>query len=887
MRQCPPIVRSFRVSFFLLAAVCLSWPSSSQAEEPGTELLFERDIRPILKEHCIHCHGEGGETEGGLDVRLQRFLVKGGDSGEAIDPGKPDFSYLVMRLDAGEMPPDEDKLLPQHEIDLIKTWIAQGAKTARPEPEEIGNGPIITEEERNFWSFLPVQEYPIPEVAQQELVSTPIDAFIVQKLESEDLTYSYEADKRTLIRRATFDLTGLPPTPAEINDFLNDESPEAFETVIDRLLASPEYGERWGRHWLDVAGYADSEGYTIQDPLRDYAYKYRNYVIDSFNNDIPYNQFITEQLAGDELAKRPLDNTDPETIRLLTATGFLRMAPDGTGSGPDDADVARNEVMSETINIVSTSIMGITVGCAQCHDHKYDPIPQTDYYEMRAIFEPALDCKSWKPPQGRRYSLYTKEDYAEADRIEAEAKKVLAVHSEKQTAYIEETFESELKKLPEEIHEAARLARKTADKERTEEQKTLLKEHPSLNVSAGSLYLYNRKASDELKKIAAEATEIRAKKPFHDYLRSLIEPDGHVPPTHLFYRGDIKQPKEEVQPASLTVLEDRLEPIPVNDEDMPTTGRRLAFARQLTSGEYPLVPRVIVNRIWMHHMGRGLVDSPADFGKLGSLPTHPELLDWLATDFMNNGWKIKRMHKMMMLSQVYQQSSARQPQLEEGDPDNKLYARMSIRRLAAEDVRDSLLAISNQFTRKQGGTSVPVREDNVGQIVVGNPTKEVGGKYADGAPLNGEEFRRSVYIQVRRSTPLALLETFDAPRMQPNCTSRNVSTVTPQALMLMNNNVVHERAVAFAERLENDAGEDRAAQVNLAYQLAWGLEPTESERNQAIAFIEQQTVEFAKFTPEEAADDKKEAPAGPEPGDQALASFCHALFSANRFLYID
>ena len=881
MRQSPVMVRLL-FAHLILPVICLATPLSLSAEENSPELLFERDIRPILKEHCVHCHGEGGEAEAGLDVRLRRFMVTGGDSGESIVPGSPESSYLVMRLDSGEMPPDEDKLLPAHDIELIKTWIAQGARTARPEPEEIGDGPIITEEERNFWSFQPVKNYPVPEVIQTELIDTPVDAFLLRTLEEKGLTYSYEADKRTLIRRATFDLTGLPPTPEEIENFLNDDSPEAWEKVIDRLLASPHYGERWGRHWLDVAGYADSEGYTIQDDLRPYSYKYRNYVIDSFNNDLPYDQFIIEQLAGDELAPHPLDNTDPETIRLLTATGFLRMAPDGTGSGPDDVNLARNEVMSETLNIVSTSVMGLTVGCAQCHDHKYDPIPQTDYYEMRAIFEPALDWKNWQAPAGRRFSLYTKEDYARSDEIEAEAKKILDARTEKQTAYINETFESELQKLPAEIHEAARLARQTPDKERTEEQKTLLKEHPSLNVSAGSLYLYNRKAADELQKLADEAAAVRAKKPYHDYLRALVEPENHVPATYLFYRGDIQQPKDEVQPAMLTVLEDRFEPIPVNDESLPTTGRRLAFARQLVSGNDPVVPRVMVNRIWMHHMGRGLVDSPADFGKLGSQPTHPELLDWLASDFMANDWKIKRMHKLIMLSRAYRQSSARQEHLDEVDVDNTLYARMSIRRLAAEDVRDALLAVSDQFTRKFDGPAIPVREDNVGQIVVGNPTPEVGGKYADGGSLNGEEYRRSVYIQVRRSTPLALLETFDAPRMQPNCTSRNVSTVTPQALLLMNNNVVHERAVDFANRLKSAAGDDRAAQVQLAYELAWGTEPSEAEQQQALTFLAEQEAEFAKFVPE-----GEEAKTATPPADQAMASFCHALFSANRFLYVD
>ncbi|MEZ6047795.1 MAG: DUF1553 domain-containing protein [Planctomycetaceae bacterium] len=357
---------------------------------------------------------------------------------------------------------------------------------------------------------------------------------------------------------------------------------------------------------------------------------------------------------------------------------------------------------------------------------------------MRAVFEPALNWKKWQTPSGRRFSLYTKADYDQSAALDAQAKVILDERTKKQNEYIQQTFDSELKKLPESIHEAARLARETPDKDRTEEQKQLLREHPSLNVSAGSLYLYNRKAADELKVMADEAAAITANKPYHDYVRALIEPAEAPPETFLFYRGDIKQPKEAVVPAALTIFEHQLEPIPVNDEALPTTGRRLNFARQLTSGDYPLVPRVMVNRIWLHHMGRGLVDSPGDFGKLGSLPTHPELLDWLAHDFIENGWHIKRMHKLIMMSRVYRQSSARQLQLDDMDPDNKLYARMAIKRLAAEDVRDSLLAVSQSFTRKLDGYAVPVKEDNVGQIVVGNPVPENGGKYAESPPPTGK-----------------------------------------------------------------------------------------------------------------------------------------------------
>lgn len=873
-----------RINSFLCWSVLItlaSLPGSVQAEDPSQELTFERDIRPLLKEHCVHCHGEAGETEGGLDVRLKRFLVSGGDSGESIVPGNPDESLLLMRLYDGEMPPDEKKQLPKQEILLIENWIKQGAKTAHPEPEEIGDGPIITQEERDFWSFQPVSRPPLPQINQTQLANTPLDYFLLKRLEQENLSYSPQADKRTLIRRATFDLLGLPPTQAEINQFLNDDSPNAYELLIDRLLASPHYGERWGRHWLDVAGYADSEGYTASDTIRPFSYKYRNYVIQSLNDDLPFNQFVIEQLAGDELAKRPFKNMDPETIRLLTATGFLRMAPDGTGSGPDDQNIARNEVMSETINIVTTSLLGMTVGCAQCHDHKYDPIPQTDYYRMRAIFEPALDWKKWKTPQARRLSLYTDADHKQAAEIEAQAKKVLEERTKKQTEFIDRTFEKELQKLPQEIHELARKGHKTPAKDRTEEQKALIKKYPSLNITSGSLYLYDRKAADELKKYADKAANIRAQKPFHDYLRVLVEESNNLPPTHLFYRGDFKQPKQELEPASLSILEHNHTPIPKNNEQLPTTGRRLEFAQQLVSGKNPLVARVMVNRIWLHHFGHGLVSTPSDFGKLGSRPTHPELLDWLAEEFVSSGWSMKQLHKLIMTSAAYQQSSARKPELDQLDPENKLYARMSIRRLAAEDVRDALLAVSGSFTRKLNGTAVPVREDNIGQIVVGNPTKEVGGKYADGAPLNGEEFRRSVYIQFRRTTPLAMLETFDGPRMEPNCSTRHSSTVTPQALLLMNNNTVHERAVEFSQKLQ---GDNLSEKVRFAFESAWGILPEETRVQQTISFLKQQEAEFKKHQPKP--DPKNKTPQ-PTPSEQALASFCHALLSANPFLYVD
>lgn len=890
MRACPcgridsrptdsnPAMHRFPLSVIPLVATLFLLTSQVNADE-GVPLTYEKQIRPIFKTHCFACHGEAGVLEGGLDLRLRRLMVKGGDSGAAIKPGKIEESYLFDRIVEGEMPPG-DAHLSEKEIALIRRWIQSGAPTARPEPEQLGSATLITEEERNFWAFQPIGRPSIPTVENTDRVRTSIDAFLLHKLETQQLVFSPDAEKQTFVRRAFMDLIGLPPTPAEVRQFVEDDSAQAYENLIDRLLASPQYGERWGRHWLDVAGYADSEGYAEEDQPRTYSYKYRDYVIRSFNNDKPWDRFITEQLAGDELVPRPHKNLTPEQIELLVATGFLRMAPDGTGSRNVDQPAARNQVIADTLKIVSTSLMGMSVGCAQCHDHRYDPISQVDYYRMRSVFEPAYDPQNWKSPRGRLLSLYTDDDRKQAAAVEAEAKKVDASRSIKQKEFIQATLEKELAKLPEELREAARTARETPVKKRTPDQEKLLKEYPSVNVSAGSLYLYDRKAADELKKMAEEAAKIRAKKPQEEFIRVMSETPNRVPATHLFFRGEYAQPKQALSPAGLTVIDWMLPAkIPLNDETLPTTGRRLAFARRLTDGNHPLTARVLVNRLWAHHFGRGIVGSLGDLGVLGDRPTHPELLDWLARDFMEGGWKLKRLHKAIMLSTAYRQSSARREELEAVDPDNRLYGRMSIRRLEAEVLRDAMLAVSGKLNPKQFGPPVPVREDEVGQVVVGVDTTDSAGRpTGKKVSLQGEEFRRSIYIQVRRSQPLAVLNTFDAPAMEPNCEARTASTVAPQALMLMNGEFAVSLANDFAVRLQREAKDDLKAQLSLAWFSAYGAPATEAELDDAVTFLSEQTEHFQSLATK---DDKS------TPQTKALALFCQALFSTNRFLYID
>ncbi len=473
-------------------------------------------------------------------------------------------------------------------------------------------------------------------------------------------------------------------------------------------------------------------------------------------------------------------------------------------------------------------------------------------------------------------SLQTDAERAAAAKVEADAARIDGERAAKQREYIDRTFDKEVTKLPEAEREAARAARTTPEPKRTAEQRRLMKEHPSLNVSAGSLYLYDGKAAADLKTYADRAAAVRSAKPVEDFVPVLCEVPGHVPTTHLFRRGDYTQPKAAVEPGGLTVLADG-DPLKLaKDAALPTTGRRLAFAHWLTDGRHPLTARVLVNRAWLHHFGRGLVGTPGDFGFLGERPTHPELLDWLADEFVRSGWSLKHMHRVMMTSTAYRQSSRRSAAGEAVDADNRLLGRMPVRRLEAEALRDAMLAVSGLANARAFGKPVPVKTDAAGQVVVGVDNLDAAGyETGKGALPPGEEHRRSVYVQVRRSRPLALLEAFDAPRAEPNCELRDNSTVAPQSLLLMNNTFVVATAEAFARRVRREATAGGRAEIVRAWSLAFGAEPDEKEVRQATAFLAEQEANFR------ARDAKADAAA------QALASFCHALLSANRFLYLD
>ena len=888
------------VTTFLAAGFCLAAAGSVVA----APLTFEKDIRPILKTHCFHCHGEAGETEGDLDVRLRRFLEKGGKSGPSIVPGDAAKSHLIEQLTNGEMPKGKPRL-PEKDIATITAWIDAGAPTARPEPETLGDEYVFTEEDRNWWSFQPIDRPPVPVV--KDLVSkNPIDAFLAAKMAEQELTFSAQAGAPTLIRRLSFDLTGIPPTPERIDAFIAafaKDADAAYRALVDELLATPAYGERWGRHWLDVAGYADSDGYTEKDVERKHAWRYRDYVVEAFNDDKPFDQFVREQLAGDEIVaeeKLHVDVADEKLRKrhrdLLVATGFLRMAPDGTMAKNDLA--ARNQCIADTIKIVSSSLYGMTIGCAQCHDHRYDAISHADYYRLRAVFEPGFDVPRWRNPNARLVSLQTKEDIAKAAAIEVEAKKLDAERIAKQAEFVEEVFGKLLAEKDEAIRVDLEKAYRTEAKERTPEQLALLKLHPKVNkLNSGSLYLYDTtyktKHAQTIKDMVAKAKEVRDTKPPVTQVQAFTEvaqkPEA-VAPTFVFNRGDFESPTDKVAPGDLSVLDGwRDVEVPENTDALPSTGRRLAYARSITDGEHPLLARVMANRIWMHHFGTGIVATAGDFGVLGEKPSHPELLDWLAMEFVEKGWSLKNLHRQILNSQAYRQISLRDAKRDSIDPDNRLLSRQNSQRLEAENLRDALLAVSGKLNPKIGGEPVPVCLNEEGQVVIGIDTTDTAGRQTGKhIGLNGEEFRRSVYVQVRRTKPLEMFATFDAPdMMEPNCDVRPVTTVSPQSLLLMNNLGMREHAQYFAERLQKDCAGDVGAQVERAFRLAYGRPPTADDKAAALEFITAQTA-YYKENPA-----KLEAVMGPAPKENAapellgLTALCHGLMSANEFLYVD
>lgn len=853
---------------FITTLTLVGLVGRGQAEE----ITFEKHIRPILRAACFHCHGEEEKPKAKLDLRLPSLMIKGGVSGPAIVPGQLDKSHLWEQISTDEMPEGSKKLTPEQK-ELIKRWIISGAKTARPEPKN-PDDLRITEEDRDFWAFRPITKPNVPAIP----APSAIDAFILAELKAKNIAPNPIADKRTLIRRATFDLIGLPPTPDEVKAFLEDQSANSYEKLLDRLLASPHYGEQWARHWLDAAGYAESDGVTTDDKQRPHAWRYRDYVIKAMNQDKPFDQFLTEQLAGDEMVtRRPLTNLTPDEIEKLTATGYLRMAPDATNT--DNSVLERNNAVAETVKVFGASILGLTVGCAQCHDHRYDPISITDYYKLRAVFDPAFNLKTWQKPVTRVINITTPEVQKQRDEIEAKAKLMDEAIKADDRKFEDAVFEKEILKIPEAEREAIRKA--FFAEKKTPEQQAHLNKYTNLKIR-GTLILFDPKNYNEQKKRRAEVAKLRATKPDEAFIAYTSDIPGAVAESMVYFRGDHESPKAKVTPSELAILAINRpsSDVPLKQTNLPTTGRRLAYAKMLTDGKHPLTARVAVNRMWMHHFGRGIVATPGDFGAFGERPSHPALLDWLASDFMANGWKQKRLHKMIMMTEAYQRTSVRTPEMQKIDPENRLLARSSVRRLSAEQLRDAMITVSGKLKPTIGGPSVPVAEDLIGMPILG---KQI---YNEGLlqkvdSVGDDEFRRTIYIEVRRKWPLPMLDAFDLPVMKPNCDSRRCTTVAPQSLLFMNNEFVIKMAGLIGEAILKHPGqtEDR---INQTFAVLFGQSPTNQERATCMNFLTRQTAAFkvqGTQTKNKSLTDFAE--------NHAFISLCQVLIGSNKFLYID
>lgn len=866
--------------------------SQTTAKKPAVAIT-ENEVMPIFQMRCTVCHGKR-KQEGGLDLRTQASRLKGGKSGPALVPGKPEESLLMKKVLSGEMPPP--KMLYEYavrppsssEVDVLRHWIEAGAPASANASAvaQEGKDPLVSDEDRKFWSFQPPKRPAVPKVQSQESVRTPVDAFLLQKLEAKGLSFSAAADRLTLLRRATLDLTGLPPSQGEIESYLSDGRPDAYERLVDRLLESPQYGERWGQFWLNAAGYSDSEGIKEEDRIRPDVWRYRDYVIRSLNSDKPYDQFLLEQIAGDELVDyKHAKEITPTLIDRLVATGFLRMAPDPTYSPSNASIPERINVIADEIEVLASTVMGLTVGCARCHNHKYDPIPQRDYYQLGAILQTAYDPYDWLIPSGdklggMKFSNRSLDIALESEReeitrfnapIEAEIKRLEAAQELRVKPLREQLLEERLAGLPTSAKDELKAISATPEEKRSDVQKYLAdKFQDTLKITPGDLAKRFTEFSSELKKIQHTIDEQRQKLRPKPLIRALYDMGGEPSAAYLMLRGDAQTPGERVEPGVPSVLRVGLAPYKIvpPTANPESSGRRLALARWLIQPNHPLTARVMVNRIWMHHFGRGLVSSPANFGRTGAPPSHPELLDWLATEFVRSGWRMKTMHRLIMTSNAYRQSSRFDPATHAEDPDNVLLSRMPMRRLEAEALYDSIVKVAGSYDPTPFGPPVEIDVKPEGEVV------------AKGTKAG---WRRSVYVLQRRKTPVTILELFDLPPMSPNCVERRQSTVPTQALQMMNSDLLHQHSRYLGGRLIDEFGNDREKQIRALYLRALSRLATPQEIQQATADIDALTKQWMAHLAQE----KSDAPVKSTAEWRALSDFCKAMLSSAEFLYVD
>ncbi len=774
---------------------------------------FRRDVYPLLAGRCFKCH-QGAAARSGvrLDVRAEivgettgRPLAASGNSADSR------LVHLVSGLLEGEvMPPSRKDRLSAEQVGLLRAWIDQGLAwddQLLPPPDK----------GLKHWAFRPVRRSPVPAVRDRGWGRTAVDSFVAAMHEAKGLVPAPEAAHHTLIRRATLDLTGLPPSPEEVEAFVTDPRPDAYERVVERLLASPAYGERWGRHWLDVARHADSEGYE-NDAFRPFAWRYRDYVVRSFNDDKPFSLFIRQQVAGDELL--------PASDENLIATGFLAGAR--YSGNEEDKAIQRNDVLVDVANATASAFLGLTLGCAQCHNHKFDPFTQRDYYRFQGFFVKGqmnnLVLKG--PALWREYEAGAPAGYRDArrqrDEVYARAEARLRA-KDKPKAPRKQDVEREL--TPDEKKQYDSLKKQVAELEK------------KLPPKPQTIGFYSPAGPTPVEVIPLKANYPLPYQP--DELRR-TKP-------HLLVRGDVHRRGPEVDVGWPAVFG-------AAPKEAVGKAPRTALADWLASPDNPLTARVWANRVWQYHFGRGLVETPGDFGVKGAPTTHPRLLDWLASELVRHGWSTRHLHRLLVLSATYRQASAPHAGNAKADPENRYLWRWSPRRLEAEAIRDGVLAVSGELERTGGGPGVPLKPRD--QYRDSGPTEETG-----------KALRRSLYLEQRRHFPPPTQALFDAPPANESCARRHVSTVALQPLFLLNSGFMLDRAGAFARRAEARAGADVGRQDHDPFRLALGRPPAAEERA-AVATL---------FAPG----------GGGEKAASPLVQLCHLLFNLNEFAYLE